>query len=221
MITKKQKEVLDFIKNFTDEEGYSPSLEEVQRHFGLASVSTAHYYVDKLQSDGYLRKEAHNARTIQVEEVENLIESPYMSDMGLDSVSIPLVGSADCGPAELVAEENVEGYLKVSKRILNKMDGVIALRAKGDSMNLAKVGGRTIENGDFVLVDTDYRSPRSGDLVLSVIDGHANLKRFRIDRKTRQIMLLPESTNSRHKPIFVSSQDDYMINGKIIAVLKK
>ena len=96
------------------------------------------------------------------------------------------------------------------------MDGVIALRARGDSMNLAKVGGRTIEDGDFVLIDTDYKSPSSGDLVLSIIDGHANLKRFRIDRKTRQIMLLPESTNSRHKPIFVSSQDDYMINGKII-----
>lgn len=149
------------------------------------------------------------------------IASPYAADLGFDSVSIPLVGQADCGPAELVAEENVEGYLKVSKRILNKMDGVIALRARGDSMNLAKVGGRTIEDGDFVLVDTDYRTPRSGDLVLSVIDGHANLKRFRIDRKTRQIMLLPESTNSRHKPIYVSSEDDYMINGKIIAVLKK
>jgi len=220
MITKKQKEVLDFIKNFTDEQGYSPSLEEVAEHFGLASPSTAHYYVEKLRTDGYLSKEAHNARTIQVEP-DHLIESPFMSEMGLDSVSIPLVGSADCGPAELVAEENVEGYLKVSKRILNKMDGVIALRAKGDSMDLAKIGGRTIEDGDFVLVDTDYRSPRSGDLVLSVIDGHANLKRFRIDRKSRQIMLMPESSNSRHKPIFVSSQDDYMINGKIIAVLKK
>lgn len=220
MITKKQKEVLDFIKNFTAEEGYSPSLEEIQKHFGLASVSTAHYYVEKLRNDNYLSKEANNARSIQIEP-DHLIKSPYMSELGLDSVSIPLVGSADCGPAELVAEENVEGYLKVSKRILNKMDGVIALRARGDSMNLARIGGRTIEDGDFVLVDTDYRSPRSGDLVLSVIDGHANLKRFRIDRKTRQIMLLPESTNSRHKPIFVSSQDDYMINGKIIAVLKK
>lgn len=220
MITKKQKEVLDFIKSFAEDRGYSPSLEEVQKHFGLASVSTAHYYVDKLQRDGYLSREAHEARSIQIEPDE-LIESPFMAEMGLDSVSIPLVGSADCGPAELVAEGNVEGYLKVSKRILNKMDGVIALRAKGDSMNLAKVGGRTIEDGDFVLVDTDYRKPRSGDLVLSVIDGHANLKRFRIERKTRQIMLLPESTNKRHKPIYVSSEDDYMINGKIVAVLKK
>lgn len=220
MLTKKQKEVLDFIKNFTQEEGYSPSLEEVQQHFGLASVSTAHYYVEKLKSEGYLSRSPHAARTIQIED-DGLIESPFMAEMGLDSISVPVVGSASCGPAEMVADENVVGYLKVSKRILNKMDGVIALRAKGDSMNLAKIGGRTIEDGDFVLIDTDYRKPRSGDLVLSVIDGHANLKRFRIDRKTRQIMLLPESTNSRHKPIFVSSEDDYMINGKIIAVLKK
>jgi len=220
MLTKKQKEVLDFIKKFTEDEGYSPSLQEIQNHFNLKSVSTAFYYVEKLSQDGYLQKEAHAARTIQIEN-EEFIESPYMAEMGLDSISIPLVGSADCGPAELVAEENVEGYLKVSRRILNKMDGVIALRARGDSMNKAKVGGRNIEDGDFVLVDTDYRSPRSGDLVLSVIDGHANLKRFRIDRKSRQIKLMPESTNSRHKPIYVSSEDDYMINGKIIAVLKK
>ena len=220
MLTKKQKEVLDFIKKFSKEEGYSPSLEEIQENFGLKSVSTAHYYVDKLSQDGYLQREAHGARAIHIEN-EEFIESPYMAEMGLDSVSIPLVGSADCGPAEMVAEENVEGYLKVSRRILNKMDGVIALRARGDSMNLAKVGGRTIEDGDFVLIDTDYRSPRSGDLVLSVIDGHANLKRFRIDRKSRQIKLMPESSNSRHKPIYVSSEDDYMINGKIIAVLKK
>lgn len=220
MVTKKQKEVLDFIKHFTQEEGYSPSLEEIRDHFGLASVSTAHYYVEKLQDNGYLERVAHGARTIQLED-SPFVESPYAAELGLDSVSVPLVGSADCGPAELVAEENVEGYLKVSRRILNKMDGVIALRAKGDSMNLAKVGGRTIEDGDFVLIDTDYRKPRSGDLVLSVIDGHANLKRFRIDRKTRGIMLMPESTNSRHKPIFVSSEDDFMINGKIIAVLKK
>ena len=88
-------------------------------------------------------------------------------------------------------------------------------------MNEAKIGGRNIEEGDFVLIDSDYKKPRSGDYVLSVIDGHANLKRFKIDRKTRQIMLVPQSSNSRHKPIFVSSEDDFMINGKIIAVLKK
>ena len=220
MLTKKQKEVLDYIKQFTEKEGYAPTLEEIQEHFDLASVSTAHYYVEKLQEEGYLSKVSHASRAIQLED-SPLIESPYMAEIGLDSVGIPVVGSANCGPAELVAEENVVGYLKVSRRILHKMDGVIALRAKGDSMNLAKIGGRTIEDGDFVLVDTDYRKPRSGDLVLSVIDGHANLKRFRIDRKTRQIMLMPESTNSRHKPIFVSSEDDFMINGKIIAVLKK
>lgn len=220
MLTKKQKEVYDFIKKYTEEEGYAPSLEEIQSQFDLASVSTAHYYVEKLSEGGYLNKEAHLSRSISIEPGE-LIKSPYQADVGLDSVSVPLIGSADCGPADLVAEENVEGYLKVSRRILNKMDGVFALRAKGDSMNKAKIGGRNIEEGDFVLIDSDYRSPQTGDYVLSVIDGHANLKRFRVDKRSGQITLKPESTNPRHKPIFISSDDDFMINGKIIAVLKK
>lgn len=220
MLTKKQKEVYDFIKNHTESEGYSPSLEEIKDEFGLASVSTAHYYVEKLQIGGYLNKESNMSRSISLEPNE-LIESPFLSEMGFDSISVPLVGSADCGPADMVAEENVEGYLKVSKRILNKMDGVFALRAKGDSMNKAKIGGRSIEDGDFVLIDSDYRNPKNGDYVLSVIDGHANLKRFRINKKGTEIKLMPESTNHRHKPIFLSSEDDFMINGKIIAVLKK
>lgn len=220
MLTKKQKEVLDYIKGYTSDNEYAPSLEEIQGAFKLASVSTAHYYIKKLTDSGYLSKEKNQSRSISVEPHE-LIESPFLHELGLDSVSVPLVGSADCGPADIVAEENVEGYLKVSKRILNKMDGVFALRAKGDSMNKARIGGRNIEDGDFVLIDSDYRTPKEGDYVLSVIDGHANLKRFRVNKRGEQIMLLPESTNKRHKPIFLSSEDDFMINGKIIAVLKK
>ena len=138
MLTKKQKEVLDFIKTHMEDDGYAPTLEEIQVAFSLASVSTAHYYVEKLKDGGYLNKISNQSRAIQIEPNE-LIESPFMADLGYDSISVPLVGSADCGPAELVAEENVEGYLKVSKRILNKMDGVFALRAKGDSMNEAKI----------------------------------------------------------------------------------
>ncbi len=88
-------------------------------------------------------------------------------------------------------------------------------------MNKAKISGKNLNDGDFVLIDSEYRTPRNGDCVLSVIDGMANLKKFEKDTRTGDIKLVSESTNKSHKPIYISSEDDFMINGKIIAVLKK
>ena len=88
-------------------------------------------------------------------------------------------------------------------------------------MNKAKIQGKNLEEGDFVLIDSEYSTPKSGDYVLSVIDGCANLKKFERDQKTGEVMLVSESKNPNHKPIYVSSRDDFMINGKIILVVKK
>ena len=74
---------------------------------------------------------------------------------------------------------------------------------------------------NFVLIDSQYRNPKNGDFVLSVIDGCANIKKFERDNKNGDIRLVSESTNPKHKPIYVSSEDNFMINGKIISVIKK
>jgi repressor LexA len=218
MLTKKQKEVLDFLNIYSKEKGYAPSLDEIRNHFKLASASTSHYYIAKLEKEGYLEKESNQPRSISIyadEVLKNILPKKF------DSFSIPVLGSANAGPATILAEENIEGYLRVERRELVKKDGVFALRVKGDSMNKASINGKNLEDGDFVLIDSEYKHPKNGDYVLAVIDNYANLKKFDKDIKTGGIRLLSESKNPKHKPIYISSQDNFMVNGKIISVIKK
>ncbi|MFA6171022.1 MAG: S24 family peptidase [Patescibacteria group bacterium] len=135
-------------------------------------------------------------------------------------VVVPIYGAADCGEAKFFAEENLEGYLRVSRRLVGKIKNVFAVRAKGHSMNRAKVNGaQTIEDGDYVLVDPANKNPRNGDYVLSVIEGCANIKKFFLDKKEKQIALVSESTEA-FKPIYIHADDDYMINGLVKNVIK-
>ena len=221
MISKKQKQIYDFIASYAQENGIAPSLEEIAEYFDfLKYPSSAHYHVHILQKEGYLERESNKPRSIGIY-VDKTIKTPFLKKVGMDSVRVPVLGAANAGVATLFAEENVEGYLKVSRSSLNRRDGVFALRVEGDSMNRAKVDGKNLEEGDFVLIDPEYKTPRNGDYVLSILDGCANLKKFQRDTKTGDIILVSESGNTIHKPIYVSSEDDFMVNGKIITVLKK
>ena len=218
MLTKKQKEVLDFLNTYSKDKGYAPSLDEVRRYFKLASVSTAHYYLKKLEEEGYLEKTSNQSRSINIYSNEVL---KTLIPKSVESFSIPVLGSANAGPATALAEENISGYLKVSRRDVNRKNGIFALRVEGDSMNKAKIGGKNLEQGDFVLIDSEYKNPKNGDYVLSIIDNCANLKKFERDPKTGEVMLVSESKNPIHKPIYISSEDNFMINGKIVNVVKK
>lgn len=216
MLTKNQKQVLDFVKGFTDKHGYAPSLDEVRKHFKLASISTAHYYLSKLEKEGYLEREANQPRgsVVQPLDFSTLLAGTPSS---LEFISVPLVGAANCGPAELLAEENIEAYIRVQKKLVSKKSGVFAVRAVGKSLNKANIKGKNIEEGDIVLVDSEDLNARNGDYVLSIIDGAANLKKFKIDRS--QVLLVSESTENI-KPILISPGDDWIINGKIVGVIK-
>lgn len=217
-MTKKQKEVLDFLNKYSKEKGYAPSLDEIRSHFKLASVSTAHYYLKQLKDGGYITKMPNRPRAIDIKSNEPIKNKAHKEDLFF---SIPVLGSASAGIATMFAEANISGYLRVAQRDLSRREGVFALRVVGDSMNKAKVGGNNLEEGDFVLIDSEYRSPKKGDYVLSVIDGYANLKKFEKNDKTGEVRLMPESRNPKHKPIYISSQDDFMINGRVIKVIKK
>lgn len=216
--SKRQAEVLKFITEFQKDNKYSPSLAEIADFFDV-STSTVHQHVSYLRKKGLLKTEKHKKRAMNIPaKGENTRE---FKNLALSSFTIPILGVANAGTATAFAEENIEGYLKVSRDVLNRRDGIFSLRVEGDSMNKAKIGGKSIAEGDFVLIDSEYRNPKNGDYVLSIIDGCANLKKFKRDKKTGQITLESESTNTRHKPIYISSEDDYMINGKIISVIKK
>ena len=219
MLTKNQKEVLDYVRSYTAKHEFAPSLEEVRKHFKLASVSTAHHYMKKLEEGKYLTREANQPRGVTMQPFDfSMSLSGTLS--GFEFISVPLVGSANCGPATLLAEENIEGYLTVKKALLPRASGIFALRASGNSLNRAKIKGKNVENGDMVLIDSEDRNIRDGDYVLSIIGGMANLKKHKFDRKNNQIMLLSESTET-FKPIIIMPGDDFAINGKVVGVIKR
>ena len=136
--------------------------------------------------------------------------------------SLPIVGSANCGPATIFADERIEGFLKVSSKILphRKKDLYIVV-ANGNSMNATSLEGKTIDDGDYVVVDKKYPSPRSGDIVVSVIDGMANIKRYTVDLRNKQIALISESTEKGHHPIYIHEDDNFIISGRAVDVIKK
>jgi repressor LexA len=221
MTSKKQKLIYDYIVEYVKTNGIAPSLEEIAGHFDfLTHPSSAYYHVKKLQEGGYLERESNKPRSIEIYE-DKEVKAPILASKGLDFVQVPVLGSASAGPATQFAEENIDGYLKVSRRVLNKKDGIFALRVEGDSMDKARIREKTLENGDFAIIDSTYRTPKDGDYVLSIIDGCANLKKFQKNKKTGDIMLVSESTNMKYKPIYLSSEDDFMVNGRVIAVIKK
>ncbi|HEX9722364.1 MAG TPA: S24 family peptidase [Candidatus Paceibacterota bacterium] len=135
-------------------------------------------------------------------------------------VAIPIVGSANCGPATIYADQNIEGYLKISKRLAPNKKRLFALRAEGNSLNRANIEGKNIESGDYVIVDSENASPRDGDYVVSIIDEMANIKKYRLDRENSRIALLSESTQE-YTPIFIHEADNFKISGKVIDVVKK
>jgi SOS-response transcriptional repressor LexA len=171
------------------------------------------YHMDCLIRDGYL-VEDHDKEVL----VPAKLHQKYAG-----FATIPILGSASCGPATKLAEENIEGYLRLSEKFLprNHM-GLFIINAVGQSMNRAKVNGtKSIDDGDFVLVDGKARNPEPNSYVLAVTDGVANVKKYsRSD--DGQIALVSESTEE-FSPIYIHPEDnpEFFINGKVLDVFKK
>ena len=135
-------------------------------------------------------------------------------------VSIPILGSANCGPATIFADENIEGYLKLSKRLVTGFKSMFAIKADGNSLNRASIAGKQVETGDYVLIDSSRGTPKDGDYVLSIIDGLATIKKYRLDKKNNRIALLSESSQD-YAPIFIHEDDDFRVNGTAVEVVKR
>jgi|SRR3989344_3652113 len=137
-------------------------------------------------------------------------------------VAVPILGSANCGPATIYAEQNVEGYLRISGKLLSRKRDIFAIRASGYSMNKANINGVNIEDGDYAVVDPAPRTLKNGDYVLAVIDNTATIKRYFKDQENERLILLAESSAS-YSPIFIhySEASSFIVNGRIIQVIKK
>jgi repressor LexA len=186
------------------------TLREIGDQIGEKFPQKIKHHIDQLEKKGFISVDKKN-KTIEKKQYNNL--TPGI-------LSVPIVGSANCGPATIFANENIEGYIKISKSLLKKCQNIFAIRAQGLSMNKSVVNGNTIEDGDYLIIDSSDTSPLDGDVVLSVIDEMANIKKYVWDEANNQIVLVSESTKDI-PPIYIHEDDSFMINGKVIQVIKK
>jgi SOS-response transcriptional repressor LexA len=184
-------------------------LRPLGREIGVDKPQLVKHHLQQLQKLGLLKPKSR-------EDIKQFLD--HSSSMQPSFVDIPVVGAANCGPATLIAEEHVEKYITISESLLKKRGNIFALVAKGDSMNKARVGGQNIEENDYVLVDGDQRNPIPGDYILSIIGNCANIKKY-ARTNDGNIALLSES-DSKYAPIYISEDDEFIVNGKVIQVIK-
>jgi len=196
MLTKRQKQILDYIKKFIKDKNYSPSFEEIRKHFRFVSKSTVHHHIETLKGKGYLNQ----ARTIELPKSEK--------SSGL--VEIPLLGIIAAGePIEAI--ENKE-TIAVPKSKLPKSGDSYALRVTGDSMI-----DENINDGDVILVK-QQNVAENGQKIIALIDNQeATLKKFYKERG--HIRLQPANKNM--KPIILRNGRDISIQGVVLDVIRK
>ena len=210
-----QKQLLDLIATHEDFGSYS--LRKMAEMVGAkGKPQTAKYHLQQLEKDGLIQLNLEAG-------IIKLVKRGFAKASTSPIYSLPVAGSANCGPATIFAEQNVDQYLKISSSMLPRnKSNLYALIADGDSMNKAKVGEeeKTIESGDFVLVDSEYKNYKTDDIVVAVIDNMATIKRFREDKPNNRIILEADSTE-KYLPIFIHEGDNFLLSGKVIGIIKK
>ncbi|MGA9768381.1 MAG: transcriptional repressor LexA [Blastocatellia bacterium] len=200
VLEPKELKGLFFIRDTIIYHGKTPSLRTISVHMGFKSPRSASLLIDRLTKKGYLeRSPKGNLRLMK--EIDGGIHSEHV-------INLPLVGYAPCG-LPLLAEENTEVWISVSKRIAKPGARYFLLRAVGDSMNQ-----RNINDGDIMIV-RQQSIAENGDQIIALIDDAATVKEFQ--RKGGKIVLMPRSSNPVHKPIILYS--DFRIQGVVVDTL--
>jgi len=196
MLTKRQKEVLDFVENYTSKKGYAPSFEEIRKRLKLASVSTVHFHISKLKEGGYLGKTENKARAISVASKEPMVK-------------IPLLGVIAAGePIEAIRQNE---FIVFPKAKLPSNGNLYALRVMGSSMI-----DENINDGDIVLIKKQSIA-ENGEKVVAIVNGNeATLKTFY--KEKNQIRLQP--ANKNYQPIIVKRDQGFSLQGVLFDVIK-
>jgi repressor LexA len=196
-LTRRQREIYDFVSAFVVENGYSPSLEEIGARFGLSSVATVHKHVQHLVDKGYLRKAWNRSRS--VEPVEGGREA---------TVPLPLLGTVAAGqPIEAI---EVRETIDVPRTLVPRRGDAFVLRVRGDSMI-----DEQIRDGDLVILERREEA-RDGETVVALVQGRdATLKKLR--RRGSRVRLIP--ANPDHEPLEVPAAD-VRVQGVVHALLR-
>jgi repressor LexA len=221
-LTKRQREIFDYIGKYTDKMGYPPTVREIGQAVGLTSSSTVHVHLANLEKAGVLRRDPSKPRALEVlvgkaksaggsvrDSARDVVDSvaTAASNVAATPSGLPLLGRVSAGPG-ILAEENIEDYVDVPGMI-GGSDGDYVLEVRGESMKNAG-----IMDGDYVIVHPSPEA-RDGEIVVALLgDEDATVKRFY--KETDHFRLEPE--NETMSPIITT---DAQVMGKVIGVFRK
>lgn len=197
-LTKRQKEILDFVTHFITTTGYSPSFVEIGKNAGLSSVATVHRHIANLEKKGLLKKGWNRSRSLELASIEPKI----------GAIEVPLFGLIAAGkPIEAISSPET---MAIPEDMLGKKPTYV-LQVKGDSMIEEQ-----IRDGDFVIVESSDTAQNGETVVALLNNGEATLKKY--FRENGQIRLQP--ANPSMSPIFVH-EDELRIQGVVIGIIRK
>ena len=198
-LTKRQREILDYLNEFIQQHGYAPSLEEIGRRFGLSSLATVHKHLTNLQDKGFIRRAWNRSRSVEL----------VPTRAGGRAVELPLLGFVAAG-APIEADRDDRDDRRARGRSSGKRDTYV-LRVRGDSMI-----DEQIRDGDFVIVE-DRKTAENGEMVIALLGGSdVTLKKFY--RENGRIRLQP--ANPTMQPLVVDA-DQVQIQGVVVGVMRK
>ena len=198
-LTKRQREILDYLQDFIQQHGYAPSLEEIGRRFGLSSLATVHKHLTNLQEKGFIKRAWNRSRSVEM----------IPTSSAGRSVDLPLLGYVAAGaPIEAVSTSET---IAVPEEMVGRRDTYV-LRVRGNSMI-----DEQIRDGDFVVVNERQRAD-NGEMVIALLNGSsATVKKFYRERDGR-IRLQP--ANETMQPMYVH-ENDISIQGIVVGVLRR
>ena len=199
-LTRRQKEILDFIEGFLDDRGYSPSFEEIAGFFQYRSLATVHEHLSNLQAKGYIRKNYNESRSIELARTE----------MRLAAVDLPLLGTVAAGqPIEAIEQKEA---ISVPEDMVSGPVAHYVLRVRGDSMIEEQ-----IRDGDYVIVRA-RDTANNGEMVIALVDGEcATVKKFYAEPDGR-VRLQP--ANPDLDPMYYPAER-VIVQGIVVGVIRK
>ena len=197
-LTKRQREILDYLDEFIQQHGYAPSLEEIGRRFGLSSLATVHKHLTNLQEKGFIRRAWNRSRSVEL----------VPTRAGGRTLELPLLGFVAAGaPIEAITTAET---IAVPDTLVGKLDTYV-LRVRGDSMI-----DEQIRDGDYVIVE-DRKNAENGEMVIALLGGFdVTLKKFY--RENGRVRLQP--ANPAMLPLIIDA-DRVQVQGVVVGVMRK
>ena len=199
-LTKRQREILNYLTLYTEQNGYAPSFEEIAENFSYNSLATVHEHLSNLERKGFIKRSYNESRAIEI----------LPSELVPKAIELPLLGAVAAGvPIEAIAHQET---IAVPDTMVHKAGNHYVLRVRGNSMI-----DEQIRDGDFVVIN-DRHSADNGEMVIAMLHGNsATVKKFYRERDGR-IRLQP--ANETMAPLYVH-ENDVTIQGIVVGVMRR